>query len=87
MDGCYIYVTKCTGGGPSGVTESLFGGGGGAKGRCRPSLGGGGLDDGIAIIFSPSHLLCTIKSQMGRGANGGGGGHGVNGGVCPPGPP
>ena len=43
----------------------------------RPSSGGvggggGGLEDGIAMIFSPSHLLCTIKRQM----VGGGGGHG-----------
>ena len=43
----------------------------------------GGLEDGIAMIFSPSHLLCTIKSQI----LGGGGGHGVNGGHVPLGPP
>ena len=43
----------------------------------RPSSGGGGVGggggrwrhDGIAMIFSPSHLLCTIKSQMGGGGN------------------
>ena len=28
----------------------------------------GGGEDGIAMIFSPSHLLCTNKSHM--GANG-----------------
>ena len=45
-------------------------------------LGGGGrpssrgLEDGIAIIFSPSHLFCIIKSQMGGGN---GGAHGLNG--------
>ena len=32
----------------------------------------GGLEDGIAIILSPSYLLCTIKSQMcGVGGNAG----------------
>ena len=39
-------------------------------------VGGGGVGEEfclgvIAMIFSPSHLLCTIKSQM--GVNGGGG--------------
>ena len=38
----------------------------------------GSLEVGIAMIFSPSHLLCTIKSQMGGSLGGGG----VNGG-CP----
>ena len=33
-----------------------------------------GQEDAIAMIFPPSHLLCTIKSQMGTG-----GGNGVNG--------
>ena len=32
--------------------------------------GGEGLEDGIAMIFSPSYLLCTIKGQMGEGGNG-----------------
>ena len=54
----------------SGITESLFrvgqtfiwGGGGENRGRHRND-------------FSPSHLLCTIKSQMGvHGVNGEGGG-------------
>ena len=40
----------------SGVTVFILGG----KGGGRLSSGGGGLEDGIAMIF-----LCTIKSQMG----------------------
>ena len=55
--------------GNSGVTESLLFKkfwGGGLRGGARRLFGGGGggQEDGIAI-FSPSHLLCTIKSQMG----------------------
>ena len=46
----------------SGVTESLFEGGQRGDGP-RPS----------SMIFSPSHLLCTIKSQMFGGWGGGGG--------------
>ena len=52
----------------------------------RHTGGGGGQEDGITMIFSPSHLLCTIKGQMGAGGGGGragawcewggGGGHG-----------
>ena len=38
----------------SGVTESLFSG---------PR--GGEREDSVAIFFSPSYFLCTIKSQMG----------------------
>ena len=36
----------------------FWGGGGG------PDFHLGGQEDGIAMIFSPSHLLCTIKSPM-----------------------
>ena len=41
--------------------------GGGGKGVPDLRRGGEwGLEDGIAMIFvSPSHLLCTIKSQIG----------------------
>ena len=73
----------------SGVTESLFRGpkGGGKTlvwGGADLSLGGG-LEDGIAMrFFSPSHLLCTIKIQMGEPMLGG---HGVNGGHAPQLPP
>ena len=45
---------------------SLYLGGGGMAKGGQPVGGGGGLEDGIAIISPPpSHLLCTIKSQMG----------------------
>ena len=51
--------------------------------------GGGGKGEGQTFVwegargrhrndFFPSHLLCTFKVQIG------GGGHGVNGGTCPP---
>ena len=57
----------------SGVTESLFGGGegpgrGGGKGGPDIRLGGGWARGRYCNDFSPSHLLCTIKSQM-VGAN------------------
>ena len=61
----------------SGVTESFFGGGGGgAKGRGTPSSGRG-QEYGIAMIFSITFIVHI------QGSNGGGG-HGVNGGTCPP---
>ena len=41
----------------------FFGGGGGGQ-RWGADLRLGGLEDGIAMIFSLSHLLCTIISQM-----------------------
>ena len=48
--------------------------GGGGKGGGADLRLGGGQKDRIALIFPPSHLLCTIKSQLGaKGA------HGVNG--------
>ena len=48
---------------------------------------GEGQEDGIAMIFSLSHLFCIIKSQMVAGGGGGGGAmgaHGVNGAGSPP---
>ena len=33
--------------------------------------GGGGIEHGIAMIFPPSHLLCTMKSQTGGQWEGG----------------
>ena len=51
-----------------GVTESLFLGPKGGQTFVEAwgeGGGGGGLEDGITIIVSPSHLLCTIKIQMG----------------------
>ena len=56
----------------------FFGGGGQRRGGARRGgqgggggqtfvWGGGGLEEGIAMIFFPSHLLCTIKSQMADG--------------------
>ena len=55
----------------SGVTESLFGVGGGGQGGVQTFIWGGGQEDGIAMIFFSSHLLCTIKSIMGGGQWGG----------------
>ena len=60
---------------PSGVTESLlflFFGDGGAKGGDRPSSGGRGQEDGIAMIY-------CAQSKVKWGVQWGGGGHGVNG--------
>ena len=49
-----------------------MGGGGGANEGPDLSLGGGGARGRHRNDFSPSHLLCTIKSQTGGvGGNGG----------------
>ena len=48
----------------------FFGGGGGAKGG--QTFIWRSQEDGVAMIFPPSHLLCTIKSQMAGGGGGGG---------------
>ena len=55
---------------------------GGAR-EARP-LSEGDQEDGIAMIFPPSLLLCTIKRQMGGGGNGGS--HGRHGQPQPPPP-
>ena len=59
-------------------------GGGHKEGRAELRLGGGGgrLDDGIAMIFSP---IIVHNQKSNRGPMGGGGGaHGVNGVSYPP---
>ena len=55
------------------VCVQRVGGGGGRQ----TFVWDGGQEDGIAMIFFPSHLLCTIKSQMWAHAvrEGGGGAH------------
>ena len=52
------------------------GGGGRGEGEGKHSSGGGGKRTASQIFPPPLHILCTIKSHLGRG----------NGGPCPPPP-
>ena len=72
----------------SGLTESLFFGGKVGEQTFVWGGGGGGQEDGIAMIFSPSHIYCA-QSKVKWGPNGGanGGANGVNGEAVPPPPP
>ena len=57
------------------------------RGGDRPSsVGGGGLEDGIAIIYISITFIVHNQKSNGGEAMWGGGGHGVNwggGGACP----